>query len=63
MYDDTVMTVMPVMRTINGDMMTRYPVLFWREVCYRFAIQTGMQVVRCVLKVCAETWVIRHKDE
>ena len=63
MCDDAVLLVMPVMRTINGDMMTRYACLFWREVCYRFAIQTVMLEVRCLLKVCAETWVIRHKDE
>ena len=63
MCDDAVMMVMPVMRTINADMMSRYPGLFWREVFYRFAIQTVMQVVRCVLKVCAETLVIGQSDE
>ena len=32
-------------------------------MCYRFAIQTVMVDVRCVLKVCAETWVIGYKYE
>ena len=63
MCDDAVMMVMAAMRIITADLMTRYCGLFSSEVCYRFAIQTVIQEVRCVLKVCAEAWVFADNDE
>ena len=41
MCDDAVRLVMPVMRIISAEMLTRYPGLFWREVPNR-----------CVIAVC-----------
>ena len=62
MCDDAVRMVMPVMRMISWDM-KRYAGVLSRQVCYRYAIQTVMEELRCVLKVSADTWEIGHKYE
>ena len=66
MFDYAVKMVMPVNPMMSADIIPRYPCLVSRKVsirCYRVASQTMMQEMRCVLKECAEMWVIGHNDE
>ena len=67
MCDDAVRMVMPAMRMITADMMSRYPGLFSREVSKRCVIGLLFlrlcKEVRWILKVWAETSLLGHKNE
>ena len=54
--------MMTVMSIISG-YTKGYDGVLSSEMYYRYPIQTVIQDVRCVLKVCAVTWLIGHKQE